>query len=108
MTVVLWLVALLPIASWITAAVLVSAALVKPHIAFLSAVAAASVIGALGGTLLAPLAIARLANLTFAAPWSAILLVTAVLLFSLPGPAFLAVYLLGWFDVDGDPPGSHP
>lgn len=98
MTVVLWLLALLPIASWITAVILVGAALVKPYIRFLSAVATASCIGALGGTLLAPLAIARLVDAAIAQPLAAALLVISVLLFSLPGPAFLALYLVGFFD----------
>lgn len=98
MTVVAWLLVLTTLGAWGAVAVLVRAALVKPYIRFLTAVTAAAVIGAVGGTLLLPLAISVIAQFRFDPPWPQVFLVSGVLLFELPGPAFLVVYLLGWFD----------
>jgi len=97
-TAVLWLLVLLPIASWATAIILARAALERPRVPLLTAVAAASLLGALGGTFLAPLALARLLDWSIEPPVPTLLLVGGVLIFSLPGPAFLFAYLVGWFE----------
>lgn len=98
MTVILWLLVLLPIASWGTAIILARAAIIRPRIPLLSAVSVAALLGALGGTFLAPLALARLLDWPIDPPVPAVLLVAGVLIFSIPGPAFLLLYLAGWFD----------
>lgn len=98
MTAVLWFLVLAPIGAWVTAIILVRAALQPPPIRLLSAIAASAVLGALAGSLLAPLAIAELGGFRFDPPIPGSILVLAVLLFSLPGPCFLVLYLAGWFN----------
>lgn len=85
------------IADWGAAAVLVRAARKPPPIRFLTAVATASVIGALGATVLVPLCLDALQVVDLGAGASVPLLAGALLLFGVPGPAFLIAHLLGYF-----------
>lgn len=98
MTVLAVLFIVAAVADWGAAAVLTRAAWQRPRIRFLSAVAVASVIGALGASVLVPLAINVLTPSELLDRTSrAVLLVAALLLFAVPGPAFVVAYLLGYF-----------
>ena len=101
MTVVAWILIATTVASWLTVVILVRAALVRPHIRFLTAVTAAALVGAVGSSLLLPLAVGVIADLDYPRTLRALLLIGGVLLFSLPGPAFLVLYQLGWFEAGG-------
>lgn len=100
MTMVAWILVVTTLAAWGAVLVLTRASLVKPYIRFLTAVTIAAGIGAVGGTLLLPLAIGVIADFRLEPPWPTVLLVAGVLALELPGPAFLVAYLLGWFEED--------
>lgn len=97
MTVLAWVLVLTTLAAWGATVILARAALVQPYIRFLTAVTAASAIGAIGGTVLLPLVVGVITDFHLDPPWPGVLLVGGILALELPGPIFLVAYLLGWF-----------
>lgn len=88
----------LAILSWGSAWILLREALKPPRIRFLTAVAIAALVGAAGASAMIPLALDVLhPDDLVARSLRFVLLVGGVVIFSLPGPAFLILYWFGFF-----------
>lgn len=86
----------LPLVSTAAAIVLVGAARQHPPISTLSERALVAVLASLGGWIISALAANRLLGLVeLGPPWSTLLVIAALFLFSAPAPVFLWLYLTG-------------
>jgi hypothetical protein len=96
---------LLAVPAWLSALILVRAAFKEPRIPLLTVVAVGSLMAALAATGLVPLAVDAITPEALVPQEIRIgLLVIAILLFSLPGPAFLVLYHFGYFEGNGNGP----
>lgn len=88
---------LLPAISTIAAAILVRAARQRPPIRFLTERAGVAVVTTIAGWIIAALAANSLVRvLPLERPWTTLLVILALLLFTAPGPVFLVLYHLGY------------
>lgn len=86
----------LPLISSVSAVILVGAASQQPPISTLSERALVAVLTSAGGWIISFLAANRLLGwFELAPPWSTLIVILALLLFSAPAPVFLVLYLTG-------------
>lgn len=91
----------LPVLSTIAAIILVSAARQRPPIRALTERAIVAVLGTVAGWIIAGLAANSLLQVVaIERPWSTLLVIAALILFTAPGPVFLVLYRLGYLRDD--------
>lgn len=92
---------ILPIVSTAAAVVLVRAACQQPPIRALTERAAVAVVATVAGWIIAILAANSLLRfLPLERPWTTLLAIVALILFTAPGPVFLVLYWLGYLRDD--------